>query len=125
MNLTATAQTKIDEAQQDARRRLAQSLALHGAAADKVAADPSLLTRVLANLDRFEVLGTMHPYCAEGWRARLHGPLHELLAFLRDPSQLAQDFRSASPFVGILTADERAQLLSHLRDVQQPVKRGK
>ncbi len=38
-----------------------QSLALHGAIADKLAADPSLLAVARASLERFVVPGTLHP----------------------------------------------------------------
>ncbi len=91
--------------------RNVQSLALHAAIADKLAGDPTLVAVARANLERFAALGTLHPHYADGWRRRLDGPRDELLAFLRDPGQESRDFRSASPFAGILSGRERSLIL--------------
>lgn len=87
-----------------------RSRALHEAVADRLAADPALLTLARANLDRW-----MSTRAAPAWREwqRLldEEPLAEVLAILRSDDERAARLRQSSPFAGLLSPEERQQIL--------------
>jgi transcriptional regulator with XRE-family HTH domain len=88
-----------------------RSLALHRAIAVRLREEP---TRVIAQarqtLERMlERTGdSSHPI--REWSVLLDRPLEALLPLLTDPSPWARELRHVTPFAGILSAPERAQV---------------
>jgi transcriptional regulator with XRE-family HTH domain len=88
-----------------------RSLALHGAIAERLRQDPEpVLARAHASLLR---LHSLHPAARpllDEWRVLLRRPLETLVAVLLDPSPWARDPRHVTPFTGVLSARERAEV---------------
>lgn len=91
-----------------------RSLELHRAAADKLRADPAWLERARQRVATWRTQ-PQPPYYAELWRQILERPLPQIIAFLVEESDLAQELRSSSPFAGILTPQERWAVLKRLQ----------
>jgi len=92
-----------------------RSLRFHEVLADRLRADPSLMDRVVARLDREE---KRKPHWSHAvWREVLARPFPEILAFLTDPNdERAAQMRSCSSlFAGILTPKERNQVIRETR----------
>lgn len=87
-----------------------RSLALHEAVAAKIEAHPELLDVARANLARWI---SRSPQGALGeWQRLLDAlPLGELLALLREESETSARLRQSSPFAGLLTPEERRDIL--------------
>lgn len=68
---------------------------------------PEDLRIALENLDRWEVVGRVHPGPLRDWRERIlaaqrsEESLHELVAFLAAPNHDSEPLKSCSPFVGL------------------------
>ncbi|MDE2481572.1 MAG: hypothetical protein KGN02_05245 [bacterium] len=86
---------------------------LHRLVATKVQRDPSLLRIALRNIARFENRSGSNPYYLRWKEIIASGPESTVEALL-DTGELGQTLRSASPFAGILTDEER---LTIIRDV--------
>ena len=87
-----------------------RSLALHEAVAARLEADPRLLEGARANLERW--LSTAPRAALIEWRQLLDvTPLPQLLALLRSPGDRAVQLRQSSPFVGVLSPEERQSIL--------------
>lgn len=88
-----------------------RSLALHGAIAERLRKDPKpVLARARASLMRMH---TLHPGARpllNEWRVFLRRPLEALVAVLLDPSPWGRDLRQVTPFTGVLSARERADV---------------
>lgn len=82
-----------------------RSLALHRAVGVALRLNPSLLSKVRANLDRWEQTAP-GPWITE-WRAELDRPLDALLALLESTDERATRMRQSSPFAGVLSQAER------------------
>ncbi|MEO8351582.1 MAG: hypothetical protein ABI680_07620 [Chthoniobacteraceae bacterium] len=86
------------------------------AIADKIEADPKLLSIPLTNIDRWLANGQDQPHRLEQWRGIIHAAqaspegMAELLKLLRDDSEEARHLKSFSPFPGVLTTEERDRL---------------
>jgi hypothetical protein len=80
--------------------------------AEKISGNPALLDIALANISRWLAQGHSARERLEGWRSRLLAArqsaagLQSLIALLRDPSAEAEEWRTFSPFAGVLTRDE-------------------
>jgi transcriptional regulator with XRE-family HTH domain len=95
-----------------------QSLALHLRVTEKLLADQDEVRgRARRSLGRlYELHGSgRSDYYLDTWRDLLDGPLIPLVDALTGTSQRARDLRQASPFAGILTIDERDQILGGIR----------
>lgn len=88
-----------------------RSLLLHQRVAEKLAANPTLLGRAAANLDRWRDTDGDESPDRQEWRRLLGGRLDDLLATLVDPGERGVRMRKASPFPGILTEDERLSII--------------
>ena len=99
--------TRRDHAWIDERSR-----ALHARIAEKLQAQPSLVSEAIGNLDRWEWLRGRDAAVDE-WRDILDRPLHELLRLLAEESENADRLRQSSPFAGILTEEERTEVFQH------------
>lgn len=84
--------------------------------AEKIEADPSLLSIPLANIERWLSQGHRSVTRLEGWRTMLenaqqsHSGMSRLLDLLRDESWEAQLWKGFSPFPGILSSEELQRL---------------
>jgi hypothetical protein len=87
-----------------------RSLELHRAAADKLRANPAWLERARQRVGSW-LAQPQPPYYAKLWRDILARPVPQILVFLVEESELAQELRAASPFAGILTPQERWAVL--------------
>ncbi len=92
------------------------SFARFRAIADKIEADPRLLSIPLANIDRWLAQGQDAPHRLEQWRGIILAAresadgMTALLRLLRDDSEDARHLKSYSPFPGILSREERDRL---------------
>jgi hypothetical protein len=93
-----------------------RSLAFSRLIASKVRADPALVQRAHANLERWlrDCSERSRPALLE-WHGLLASPLDELLSALTSPEERAVRLRQSSPFAGFLTPGERWAIL---RDFQ-------
>jgi transcriptional regulator with XRE-family HTH domain len=87
------------------------SLALHAAIAERLRNAPeTVLARARASLLRMQ---TLHPGARPllgEWRVFLRRPLEALVPVLLDPSPWGRDLRQVTPFTGVLSAKERAEV---------------
>ena len=88
-----------------------RSLLLHEAVAARLRAEPeAVLTRARASLARMRALHPGARPLLDEWQCLLRRPLDALLPVLTDPMPWARELRHATPFTGILSAAERAQV---------------
>lgn len=93
----------------DERRRR-----IHMAIADEIDANPGLLGKATANLERWQrQRGHMERGYVE-WAAILERPWHEIAAVLRSESEHAIRLRQCSPFAGVLSERERMRIYETL-----------
>lgn len=89
--------------------------------AQKLMANPALLERAVANLDRWLKTCSpgVRPVLME-WQALLQQPLPEVISVLLSTDPRATRLRQSSPFAGLLTVSERTDILKRLstRDSQ-------
>lgn len=84
---------------------------LHRAVAERIREDPSLISIALENLDRWERSQGPQPAFSD-WRRLLETqPLERILELLEEDSEEANRLRQSSPFAGILSQEERAELM--------------
>jgi hypothetical protein len=84
-----------------------RSLAMDQRTAEKLLANPALVDRGLANLDRW--LKTCSVLIE--WQTLLQRPLPEVILVLRSTDQRATRLRQSSPFAGLLSVSERTEIL--------------
>jgi hypothetical protein len=90
---------------------------LHELVADKLERDPTLLRIPLENIDRWLANGHTAPHRLEQWRQIILRAQESqegfvgLLALLRDSGEAATHLKSFDPFPGVLTTEERRQVL--------------
>ncbi len=89
-----------------------RSLAMDQMTAEKLLANPALVDRGLANLDRWLKTCSpgVRPVLIE-WQALLQRPLPEVISVLRSTDQRATRLRQSSPFAGLLSVSERTEIL--------------
>jgi hypothetical protein len=87
-----------------------RSLALHDAVAAKIHAHPELVDVARANLARW-IRRTPHGALLEWQRLLERSSVADLVALLRSESETAARLRQSSPFAGILTPEERREIL--------------
>ncbi len=91
--------------------RLAEqrSLAYHRIVADRLIADPGLLTRARARVADWMTTEPQADY-VRAWADLLSRPLPEITRFLVDDGERARELRQSTPFAGALDARERWKL---------------
>ncbi len=90
-----------------------RSLALHEAMAEKLRHDPELIQAARATAQRWLSRPGYenHPALRE-WLSLLDLPLLSLIKVMLDPSEEGARLRQSSPFVGILTEEERLAIFA-------------
>lgn len=88
-----------------------RSLALHGAVAEHLRANPeAVLARAQASLARMRALHPGAHHLLDEWALLLRRPLSALLPVLQDASPWSRELRHVTPFTGVLSAGERARV---------------
>lgn len=88
-----------------------RSLLLHVAVAERLRAEPeAVLPRARASLARMRALHPGARLLFDEWHCLLRRPLEALLPVLTDPTRWACELRHVTPFTGVLSAAERAQV---------------
>ena len=89
-----------------------RSRALHLKIAYKLRNHPEFWTIPEQNLRRWEEkMGGVPPAMYEWYRILRTASREEILSLLESPSEEAARLRSSSPFTGILSQDERAEIM--------------
>ena len=93
------------------------ALAYHRAVADRLRAEPeAVLEHARRNLDRWEeggAFGLGDLASLEEWRRILdEEDVNRLIEVITDTSDEGQRLRSSSPFVGVLSPEERLEILA-------------
>jgi hypothetical protein len=91
-----------------------RSRALHAAIADKIRNHPELLEIPKANIARWmkDASDAVQP-ALQTWKTMIESwPLEQLLEFLTQESERANELRQSSPFSGILTPAERNEIFA-------------
>ena len=90
----------------------ARSLALHCKIAYNIDRDPALLEKARENLARWreKYEPDLVPLAFDEWERILALPWRQIAALLVGITEDANRLRSSSPFVGILTQEERARI---------------
>ena len=95
------------------RREELRSLWLHRAVAGKVVLDPGrAIATARRNIERFRVIQPRAAVWLEAWRRILDQGPDAVLDALTSPSREAVDLRQNTPFVGLLTDEERLAVIS-------------
>ena len=89
-----------------------RSLAMDQRMAEKLLANPALVDRGLANLDRWLKTCSpgVRPVLIE-WQTLLQRPLPDVILVLRSTDERATRLRQSSPFAGLLSVSERTEIL--------------
>ena len=78
----------------------------------RIETDPSLFNVALENLERWRRLHGTLSRASEEWEQILKRPWSEIREVLLDKSDEGQRLRSSHPFVGIVTEDERWEIIA-------------
>jgi len=92
-----------------------RSLAFHEAIVDRIRLDPGTITHAKRNVRR---LKQIHPDAQERlnrWESWLALPTDDLATLILGTSEVAREMRHVSPFSGVLTPKERAQIIARFR----------
>lgn len=95
-----------------------RSLALHEVVAARVEENPEVLARARGALRR---LKASHPHVVlfDAWDHLLRLPPSFVADVLRDPRPFARELRHVTPFVGVLSAAERAEVYQRFRRAER------
>lgn len=94
----------------------ARSLAMHVLAARRIGADPALLGRARATLDRWlDRYGEHPPAAMIEWRALLARSWSEIAAHATALSEEGARLRQSSPLATVLSAEERRRIYDAFR----------
>jgi transcriptional regulator with XRE-family HTH domain len=96
-----------------------RSLAYHKMIAKKVEANPVLLSKVRKNLRLMQKQNPHAKKLLSLWDAWLKLDIKILIECFLDPNLLARDMRQVTPFAGILSQEERFEILNDLRGSKQ------
>lgn len=88
-----------------------RSLRLHGAIASRLMRDPGAILRTARQ--NLRLMRDRHPAAdslLREWEVLLDQPVAEVAAALVDPSPRGRELRQVTPFAGVLSASERAEV---------------
>jgi transcriptional regulator with XRE-family HTH domain len=100
----------------DLQRTDRRSLALHARVFDHLLRDPESVREIARR--NLKVMGEANPDATpwlEEWALLLDGPLHDLAAVLLSTDEQACGLRRSSPFAGVLSHEERLEVLRSVR----------
>ena len=97
-----------------------RSLALHGAIAEQLRQNPQrVLARARRNLARMRTRADARSPALREWGVLLDRPLDALLPLLTDPDPWTRELRHVTPFAGVLSAAERAEVYRQFLDAER------
>ena len=97
----------------DLRREELRSLWLHRAVAGKIVRDPlGAIDRARLNIERFRQIQPRARVWLDEWTGVLDAGPEAVLEMLTSPSRQAIELRQNTPFVGLLSEDERLSVLA-------------
>jgi excisionase family DNA binding protein len=97
----------------DLRREELRSLWLHRAVAGKIVRDPlGAINRARRNIERFRQIQPRARVWLDEWSGVLDAGPEAVLEMLTSPSRQAIELRQNTPFVGVLSEDERLSILA-------------
>lgn len=97
-----------------------RSLVLHRAIADRLRGEPErVLAQARRTLERMVVRTGDSSQALREWSVMLDRPLEALLPLLIDPSPWARELRHVTPFAGVLSAAQRAEVYREFHDTDR------
>jgi transcriptional regulator with XRE-family HTH domain len=97
-----------------------RSLALHRAIAERLERDPTpVLDRARQTLERMQAIASVGSLPIREWTVLLDRPLNALLEVLTDPSPWARELRHVTPFAGVLSGEERAEVFRAFAEAER------
>ena len=87
-----------------------QSLEYHQLVVSKLKENPHLVKRAIDNINRWKAHNSFQQSYLDDWLVIINKGLEPLLDFLESETDEAERLRSSSPFVGIITQDERMKI---------------
>lgn len=106
-------------------REVRRSLALHAAIVVRLRDDPpTVLAQARASLARMRALHPGAQPLLDEWRLLLRRPVDALVPVLLDPAPWSRELRHVTPFTGILSARERAQVYREFARAEQSERAG-
>ena len=97
------------------RRAELRSLAVHRLLAARL--DKVTVAEADRRLRQWTESGAIHPHWASQWQRVLALPREKIAKTISSDSEAARELRQSSPFVGLLTEQERKRLHERLRDL--------
>lgn len=102
-----------------------RSLALHRAIAEHMEQNPAaVLHRARQTLARMQAVASEGSQPLREWSVLLDRPLPALLEVLTDPSPWARELRHVTPFAGVLSTGERAEVFRTFAAAERDAERG-
>jgi hypothetical protein len=94
-----------------------RSLAFDKVIAARLRENPDLVNKARSNLSKWILTAdaSLEPTLRE-WQKLVDGPMDLLLSTLENTDECATQLRQSSPFCGILTPEERTQILQEYQD---------
>ena len=100
-----------------------RSMFLHEEIARELARDPArVLAKARENLRRIRAANPGAAPILREWRVLLARPLEDLIAVMRDPEPRARELRHVTPFAGVLTPAQRADVYRRFREQELEVR---
>ena len=91
-----------------------RTLEMHRAIATKIESDPEGVREIarhnLEVLRAADIAGNTEPYL-DAWEDLINGPVVRLVSVMTSTDQAARDLRQASPFAGVLSDEERLEVI--------------
>jgi transcriptional regulator with XRE-family HTH domain len=91
-----------------------RTLEMHRAIATKIESDPEGVREFarhnLEVLRAADIAGNTEPYL-DAWEDLINGPVARLVSVMTSTDQAARDLRQASPFAGVLSDEERLEVI--------------
>lgn len=98
------------------RRVELRSIALHQVVVERMRDNSEILDKARARVHLWLVDGgPTHPVYARRWQELLAQPLPEILEILVADTEWMRDLRQTTPFAGVLTDEERWEIIRHIR----------
>ena len=84
----------------------------------------AVLDRARQTLARMQVVASEGSQPLREWAVLLDRPLPALLEILTDPSPWARELRHVTPFAGVLSTEERAEVFRAFAAAERDAERG-
>lgn len=98
--------------------RLAEerSVAYHRVIAERLLAQPEVLEKARRRVESWLSIGERAPFYARKWAEILNRDAPSIATFLVERSELADEIRQSTPFLGVLRPEERWKIFRETRE---------